>query len=71
MKMMKRVVVEVDLTVADAAASSRSRRDAETSSSGRRQCKERVRRLLVCVASVSSDDNARQSASVLSADQSV
>jgi len=68
---MKRVIVEVDVTVDDVAASSRSRRDAETSSSGRRQCEERVRRVLVCVASVPSDDNARQPATVLSADQSV
>jgi len=68
-----RCSIEVDVIVAAAAecslwtASSGSRSDAETSS----DCQERFRRLLVRISRLSTDDTACQSASVLSADQSV
>jgi len=53
------------------AAGSRGRSDAEASSDGRRQRQERFRRLLVLVARLPTDDDARQPAPVLPVDQLV
>lgn len=57
-----------DVERSRSSGTSRSRSDAETSSDGRRQHEERFRRLLVCVTRLPTDDDACQSAPVLSAE---